>query len=925
MKYIFLIISIIFVQQVNAQSIGFEISGTLISNDDKLPLESATVYLERKKDSTVVTYTITDAKGKFSLEGDTKDAALNFNITYVGFKSYHKDLDLKKEAIIDLKDIMLKPDANELNEVVLKLSPPITIKKDTIEFNAKSFKTKKDANVEDLIKVLPGAEVDAEGNITINGKPVNKVLINGKPFFGNDPTIATRNFPKDIIEKIQVLDTKTKSQAFTGEDSDGENKTVNLVIKKENNKGVFGRTAAGIGTDGRYEYAGMYNSFDNDQKFSALLGGNNVNSPGFSFGEIREMFGGSVNSRNFGGGQGIVTSDNVGLNYADDYGEDIEFTSNYFYSSSDSENESSSEREDMYDTFSNFTSSKGKSATTNDNHSANFEVDIKKDSTWLINISPSFRFSKSRTVSESDQVIYDENGNEINNANSSSNVASDNRSASTDIDVTRKYGSRGGFFRVGLDVSVSNLNRDDYLLQQRVVANNPSKNFNRDLYSAIANTSQDIETSLTYRLPILSKKLYVDFSYSFNTDKNTSDEKTYAFDTNTQDYSKDFVNNLSTDYTNTDKSHVPQMGLNYSTEKIRLRYNGAYRFRTLENVDDLRPVFSLKRQFNNFEQNLSFRYPFSNKSSFNLRYNLRNNPPSLSNLQAFEDVSSNNNIVVGNPDLRPEKNHNFNLFFNNFDFQKRTGFYGYANGNLTYDQVVSKVTIDAADGDRRTTYENVDGNYNVSAGIGASKKFQFTDLSSLNVRLGAGPGYNRTVNYNNDVLYISKGLSINPNMGLRYEWRDIMDLESRYTLSYSNTQYNLESLIDRNITAHRVDINTTTMVPKGLEWSNSVSYNYNPNVADGFQKSSWFWNMTVSYAVLKDKGLISLKAYDLLNQNTNVRRTVNQNYIQDSQSTVLKQYFMLGFSWKFNTLGDRTKGKRGSRGGERRGGGYRRH
>nr|WP_084730231.1 outer membrane beta-barrel protein [Wenyingzhuangia marina] len=142
-------------------------------------------------------------------------------------------------------------------------------------------------------------------------------------------------------------------------------------------------------------------------------------------------------------------------------------------------------------------------------------------------------------------------------------------------------------------------------------------------------------------------------------------------------------------------------------------------------------------------------------------------------------------------------------------------------------------------------------------------------------------------------------------------------LRIKIYLSYSNTKYNLTNLPERTTTAHNVNINTTTMVPKGLEWRNSINYNYNPNVAEDFQKSSWFWNMTLSYAVLKDKGLISLKAYDLLNQNTNASRTVNADYVQDSQSTVLKQYFMLGFSWKFNTLGDRGQ----SRGGR----GYRRY
>ena len=251
------------------------------------------------------------------------------------------------------------------------------------------------------------------------------------------------------------------------------------------------------------------------------------------------------------------------------------------------------------------------------------------------------------------------------------------------------------------------------------------------------------------------------------------------------------------------------------------------------------------------------------------------------------------------------------MFFNNFDFQKQTGFYGYLNGGLTYDQTVARSTIDQNTGNRRTTYANVDGNYRMSAGFGANKKFQFTEISSIDLRLGGGPGYNRTVNYNNDVLYVSQSLSINPNIGLRYEVRDVLDVETRYNISFSNTKYDIASMRDRNITSHRVNIGATTLVPKGLEWRNTINYNYNPNVAAGFQKSSWFWNMTLSYSVLKDKALISLKAYDLLNQNTNVRRIANQNFIEDSQSTVLKQYFMLGFSWKFNTLGD--KGNRSDR------------
>jgi hypothetical protein len=245
MKKILILISFFLTSFIYSQSKDFTITANIKASDDKEILESATVHLERLKDSSIVAYTITDAKGNFEIAASTSDSKTKLIVSFIGFKPYSKIIEVKNQNIGTL---YLKT-ANRLDAIVIRSSAPITIKKDTVEFNVKSFKTKADANVEDLLKKLPGVEVDAEGAITVNGKPVNKILVNGKPFFGNDPTITTRNLTKDIIEKVQILDTKTNAQAFAGEDSDGENKTINLTIKKENNKGYFGKVAAGKGTD----------------------------------------------------------------------------------------------------------------------------------------------------------------------------------------------------------------------------------------------------------------------------------------------------------------------------------------------------------------------------------------------------------------------------------------------------------------------------------------------------------------------------------------------------------------------------------------------------------------------------------------------------------------------------------------------------
>ncbi|WP_435314909.1 carboxypeptidase-like regulatory domain-containing protein, partial [Cellulophaga fucicola] len=217
----------------------FNISGVLITADDNKPLESATVYLQRVKDSSLVTYTITDQKGEFTLEGKTYDTTLSMFISYIGYKTYAKVIPVDRKKV-NLGQINLEVDENLLDEIVVMATAPVTVKKDTLEFNVNSFKTKKDANVEDLLKKLPGVEVDETGKITVNGKDVSNIFVNGKPFFGDDPTITTRNLTKDIIEKVQITDTKTKSEAFTGEESESDNKTINLTIKEDKNKGVFG-------------------------------------------------------------------------------------------------------------------------------------------------------------------------------------------------------------------------------------------------------------------------------------------------------------------------------------------------------------------------------------------------------------------------------------------------------------------------------------------------------------------------------------------------------------------------------------------------------------------------------------------------------------------------------------------------------------
>ena len=910
MNRVFLLLLLCSISNSFAQK--FNVKGVLSDSDGNF-IESATVYLESVRDSSIITYTISDASGKFQLEGKSFESKANFLVSYTGLKSIKRTIDLSK-GDVDLETLILEENNEELDEVIVVADrAPIKIKKDTLEFNVKSFKTKKNATVEDLLKKLPGVEVDGDGTIKVNGKPVNKILVNGKPFFGDDPTITTRNLTKDIIEKVQVTDTKTDAEAFSGEEGDKNNKTINLTIKEENNKGTFGRVAAGGGSDKRYEFAGIINRFDNSRRVSVLAGGNNINSPGFSFGEIQKMFGGGrsvffndngsfrIDGRSFGIGEGITRSRNIGANYADSYGEKVEVSADYFYSASNSDNEEATQRENILPDSRYFTNSRQSSYNNSDSHSAGIRFNIKPDSTLLINIKPSFNFAKSSSRFSRIEESLAEDQTLTNTSNSSNRSESTNKGFENTFDITKRYGGKGAFIRFNLNNESRQVESDAFLLSEINTFGTSPEIIQRDQFNDSEETFNSVFTSLTYRVPLKAKKVFLDFQYGLRMDKRTNSESAFDFNASTSSYS-DFNFDLSTDYEFKNRRQTPSVELVFNEENWSFGVETGYVFRTLENTDNLRPEFNLKRDFEAVELSVNGNYRFNKKTSSYLGYNLSNRPPQLSQLQPNQDVSDPLNVVTGNPNLEPSNQHSLYMGFNTFNFQKGSGFYSYVNLGVSNNDVVAKSTIDE-NFIRTTTYENVNGNYRFNISASYNKTFKIDTVQTLKFRFGGFANTSRSVNYNNDIQYKSYNRSVTPNISLRYSIKDYFEINPRYSVTLSKSKFDLDDFENQDFVSHSVSLRTTTNWPKKLEWKNDLRYLYNPNVASGFQNSSWFWNSTLTYSILKDKGTISLKGYDILGQNTNASRSSSANYIQDSQSTVLERYVMLGFSWKFNSLG----------------------
>ncbi|WP_417861536.1 outer membrane beta-barrel protein [Winogradskyella sediminis] len=909
-KYFYLLIFSMLSSLLYAQN--FEITGKLVDENEEIPLESATVFAEKVADSSLITYTITGKQGDFELAGKSSSEEINVNISYNGYTPFRKKVTLNGQPI-DLGTIKMAVLAEELEGVVVTANrAPITIKKDTLEFNAASFNTKANATVEDLLKELPGVEVDAQGNITVNGKPVNKILVNGKPFFGDDPTIATRNLTKEIVEKIQVTDTKTDSQAFTGEKGDENNKTINIKIDEEKNKGIFGRVAAGGGTDKRFEYAGLINYFDNDLRVSALAGGNNINSPGFSFGEIEKMFGSAryinmnsngsfnYNGRSFGGGDGITNSRTAGANFADDFGKGSDISADYFYSSSNSFNEELRSRENILPENRYFSTSSSNSENDNDSHSANLRFKTQIDSTFLIEVRPQLTFNRSISDLNKSEESRNLDQELINQSQNDNHSEREGRNFESELIVTKKYGTKGGYFRIRTNNKINDVDNEDFTNSSTQIFGDEPNSINRNQLTEGKTSSADFKITPSWRFPIIADTLFLYLGYNFEKDKRKDRKSVFDFDNQSQQY-EIFNTAQSTDFTNTDQSSKPQVSLTYTSEKLHTGITVGYIFRSLESNDALRAI-NFKNDFDALELSFNFRYQFSKKFSTYMGYYLQNNAPSVEQLSPFVDVSNPLDITRGNPDLKPSNSHNLYFGANNYDFKTQSGIYSYIRAAMTNDRVAPNTIVDE-NLVRNTTYANVNGNYELSGSLGYSKNIKIDTLRSFKYGVQMYATLNRNINFNNNVQYASKTVSYFPSVNLSFKWNDYFEINPEYSLNFNTNTFNIDSFEDRKYTRHEFNLKTTTFFPKNLEWNNDVSYIYNPDVANGFEKKYVFWNSTVSYAFLDDKASASLKIYDLLNQNNNVKRTSSEDYIQDIESTVLKQYFMLTLSYKFNTLG----------------------
>ncbi|WP_367754968.1 outer membrane beta-barrel protein [Flavobacterium sp. WC2430] len=901
---------------------SIKLSGKIIDGDTQIPLESVTVYLSSVKDSTVIDYTISDKNGLFIISTKPITKPFFLKVSYIGYKVYKQEFkEILKEK--DFGTLHLIENAYTLGEVVIKSeAPPIRIKKDTLEFNASSFKVRPDSNVETLLKQLPGVVIDTDGKITVNGKEVNQILVNGKPFFDKDGKIALQSLPSDIINKVQISDTKTKKEELTGQASSSNNASINLTIDEDKNKGFFGKFMGGFGSDDRYESSALMNYFNNKRKISVLASSNNINSTGFSMDEVFDNMGGGRSTRYFysdgsygigglrfgGGSNGITQSDMVGINYADQWVKDLESSGSYFFTKANANNVNRTKQVNFLPSGNFTTESNAKTSEDRMGHNFNASFEYKIDSTATLIVSPKFNSSTKKNSNDSFESSRDESNQLLNESSSKTFDDSDKTTFSNSINFSKKLNKKGRFLNLVFDNENSKELLNALNQSKTIFYQSEDPDDIRDQIKKNKNLKDSYTAEIEYTEPIGdSLKVRIGFDYKWV--KTSEDRKAFDFNETSQTYSEE--NELLTNFSSSIiKTIRPKAGFSIEKKKYSFNVNAGPSISVFQNNSFyLDAKTNLDRNYVLPFLNARLSYKINKSKSIWTSYSYNVDFPTASQILPIENLADPLNSIIGNPNLNPNKYHMGYFSFRNYDFATRSGYNLYVGGNVYDSQIVSSTNYDS-NRKRRLTYENVSGTYSSFFGANWNKSIK-NEKHNFKYSVGLNANYSLIKGFANNELFEAKSLQLKPRVSFSYDYGELWSINPSYNLSYNENQYSNYIVQSASNVVHQFNIQTTNYWPKNWVFGNDFGYTYNSNIADGFKKDFYLWNTSLAYSFFEKKMTAKVKVYDLLNQNQSTSRTITPTTLVDEENIVLKRYVMFSLTYKLEKFAGKEKPSRG--------------
>jgi hypothetical protein len=891
------------------------INGMVIDSVLKKPLNSATISLANAKDSSLLSFTRSEDDGYFEVK-NVKAGKYLLSISYIGYEHLWLSLTVGANAKVDLGNIYLM-DASKMTTVtVTARRPPVVINNDTVEFNSENFKTVPNAVVEDLLKKMPGIEVDKSGAITVNGKTVTKVFVNGKEMFTGDPKMATKNLAADAIDKIQVYDRKSDQAMFTGIDDGSEETAINLKMKKDRNNSTFGKLSAGGGTPERFDASGNVNRFNNDMQLSLIGAANNTNRQGFSNGDISSFSGAGGGGRggggitisfNGGGGgtdnnaQGIATTLSTGVNYSNVFNDKkTDFNANLAVSDVERNNNSKSFTQNLTPGNSFNRSSISNSISDNQQQKFGSVIDHKVSESFSFKFTPNITRQHNTSVSNSKDSTSLTDGTVNNRAITNSTNTTDALNASSNLLLRKKFAKKGRTISSTITNSYNeSTSNGTQFTEQLFYAGGAVVNDSiLDQVNIRKGNTTAYSANVVYTEPITKKSL-LEFNAYLN--KSIGSSRREVRDNNTGLLNTDLSNEFNSDYTYTGG------GINFRANQKKFNFSTGF---SLQNTnlkgENVSKNTKLSQDFQDILPTATFQYNFSQTKNFNINYRTSTQQPSITQLQPVLDQSNINYQSIGNPDLKRSYVHNLNLRYFASKILAQKNFFATLNASTTNNSIVNKDIV-LPSRVIRSTPVNVNGAYRINGGFNYG--FGIKKIYSR-FNFGINGGFNNNISYANGLLNTIVTKSAGPSFSYTFQLEEVIDIDLSSRYSFSKTNNAINAGLNTNFLTKVFSADVTNYLPFNFILNQSMNYTVNSGRAAGFNTAVPIWNASISKYFMKNKRAeLKMSAFDLLNKNIGISRNVSQNQIVDQEYNVISQYFILSFTYSLQKSGLANKGR----------------
>ncbi len=941
---------------------SISIRGIVMDSLARSSVQGATVSLYVKGNSSPFQGVFSDKDGRFSLTAKSREVS-SLKVSFVGYKD--KAVLISQNQLqagnVDLGSIYLASTGVQLQTVTVTTNvPEVVVKEDTIEYNASAFKVPQNAVVEDLLKRLPGVEVDKDGKITTtSGKEVKRVYVDGKRFFGDDPKMATKNLTAEIVDKVQVVDKKSDLAMLTGVDDDDSETVINITIKKGMKQGWMGNLTGGAGkfldnkqeNDPRYNTSVMLNRFRDNSQFSFIVNANNVNN------RASTDRGNNVRTgRGAGGGNGITTSNNFGINWATELNNKLKIEASTSYNYSDDYSNSKSFVQNIFsqnDSIS-YKNSASQSRSYSNNYAWEGRLEYAPDKNTTVRLGTNFSYNSSLSNSTSDQSTRagDKDSTLVNSSDAKNRLSSSGTELKLQLDASRKLSQTGRQLSLSGTYSTNHSN------------GNGNNNSITNYYQALSlnekldqrSNSKSNRDSYNFRTDYvepLSKNTFLNFSYSAQFNNTFNQRLTYDRDTTSVVEKYDILN----------PKYSRNSETNTVNQSIRAAFRAQYTKYTYSFGIDAAPVHTKSKTYVkdwfgdgndsilnvykgrttiNYAPQLEFVYRFDDKSktdstsiqggrgtgeraggfssrrgygggsrnSLRFRYNGRTDQPSVTQLDPTPNNTNPLRISSGNPELLPSFTHRIAFEYSKFNIKNQSSINATLNLSFVNNDIVNYTTYIDSTGGQSTKPVNVNGSWNMSSSLmwakpfGESNRFRFSTQTNATYRNQVGFTRVDTISVKN----ITRNLGINQGANLSYT-NDWFYGQIRAQINYTNISYNLGSSKGQESYVYNLAYNTQITMPYSWTLSSDISYSANRGLTSGYNQNEILWNAELGKTVLT-RGYLSFKVTDILRQKLNLSRSVTDNSITDSQYTALTSYAMLSFTYRFANMGGKGRNRR---------------